>query len=268
MQSQTLKLEDIFNNDKYTASKLTEWFILENLYNSNLLTDIRGIQYNKYALEKKQKLIPLTPMFCDNIMLFTIVGQEQTNRRNNVLMLQEDLCSIYNTLIRKVFKDNNIRVVGHSVKCKKVIAYSNKGGDKYAGKIRESIKKLAHLQEIIDNYKRIYNKSNLEGAHICTYKIELADEVIDNLLPRLETALKQLREGNNLFYILDFDITQDLYNNIDYKELKDYFLQTGNFRMEKDINEDNKNCRFVILDNTSSVGLDCLTYIDTQNNTS
>ena len=97
MQSQTLKLEDIFNNDKYTASKLTEWFILENLYNSNLLTDIRGIQYNKYALEKKQKLIPLTPMFCDNIMLFTIVGQEQTNRRNNVLMLQEDLCSIYNS---------------------------------------------------------------------------------------------------------------------------------------------------------------------------
>jgi len=50
----------------------------------------------------------LTPIFCDNIMLFTLVPSEQTHKRNNVLMLQEDLCSIYNTLIRKVFKDNNI----------------------------------------------------------------------------------------------------------------------------------------------------------------
>jgi len=41
--------------EAYTASKLTEWFILENLYNSNLLTDIKGINYNKYAVEKKTK---------------------------------------------------------------------------------------------------------------------------------------------------------------------------------------------------------------------
>ena len=119
-----INIENVFTNETYTASKLTEWFMLETLYNSNLLTDIKGTNYNKYTLEKHQKLVPLTPMFCNNIMLFTIVGQEQTHTRNKVVMLQEDLCSIYNTLIRKVFKDNNIKIVPHSVKCKKIIAYN------------------------------------------------------------------------------------------------------------------------------------------------
>ena len=61
MQSQNftqtkINIENVFTKEAYTASKLTEWFILENLYNSNLLTDIRGIQYNKYALEKNPKI--------------------------------------------------------------------------------------------------------------------------------------------------------------------------------------------------------------------
>ena len=34
-------------------------------------------------------------------------------------------------------------------------------------------------------------------CYIFTYKIELADEVIDNLLPRLEKTLQQLKEGKS-----------------------------------------------------------------------
>ena len=39
-----ININNVFTKEKFTTSKLTEWFFIwENLYNSNLLTDIRGI---------------------------------------------------------------------------------------------------------------------------------------------------------------------------------------------------------------------------------
>ena len=63
-------------------------------------------------------------------------------------------------------------------------------------------------------------KKDLEDAYIITYKIELADEKIAELHPKLIKVLKELGELNNLFFLLDYDITKDYYNSADYILLK------------------------------------------------
>ncbi len=142
----------------YTASKLSEWFLLENLYNNNLICDIGHVEYTKYNTEKSVKLVPLTPLFCDNITLFSLVPMDYIEKKNNRIMLKINYCSIGNTLIRQILRDNNIRVVGHSVKCKMVIKYIvTKKNDGDNGLTRKGISKIKDVEDIEANYKRIFN---------------------------------------------------------------------------------------------------------------
>ena len=83
---------------------------MENLHDSNLLTDISNVNYNKYSTLDKQKLKDLTPKFCDNIMLFTIVPQDYTELKNGSISFKPAYCGTFNTQLRTVLKDNNIKV--------------------------------------------------------------------------------------------------------------------------------------------------------------
>ena len=83
---QTKKINEIFDKEKYTNRKLAEWFIRENTYENHMLTDIKNVNFNKYAVDKKLKLKPLTDPFCDNIMLFTLTLQENIEKINKVNM--------------------------------------------------------------------------------------------------------------------------------------------------------------------------------------
>ncbi len=264
----TVPIKNVFGDkDKYTDAKVSEWFILENLYNSNLLTDIKNINYNKYFTLDKQQLKNLTPKFCDNIMLFTIVPQEYTELKNKCIILKEEHCSTFNTLLRSVLKENNITVAKHSVKCKQTIKLYVSGKDteeNKCGKTRHNIYASPNFEKIKENYLRIYNKQDLNSAYIITYKLELADEEIKMLHPKLEKTLKQLQDGAILFYILDFDVTQDKLNNINYDKYKTFLLERNDFRMEGDTTK--TKARFIILNNCKSVGNNIITIIDTLTN--
>ena len=95
-------------------------------------------------------------------------------------MYKKSCTSEGNKTIRRVLKENNIKVVGHSVQCKMVIKYlleSKKNGDKSPnGKTREEIYKLTNLEQIENNYKRIYEKQDMQDAYIVKWKLELADQ--------------------------------------------------------------------------------------------
>ena len=82
------KISDVFSVEKYSASKLSQWFIQENSYNNYLLTDIKDVDYNKCYINKNVKLQPITSMFCDNIMIFTIIPQEQTEKLNKLIRIK------------------------------------------------------------------------------------------------------------------------------------------------------------------------------------
>ena len=99
-----MKISEIFDKESYTNRKVAEWFIKENTYDNHLLTDIKDVNFNKYHLQDKLNLQPLTDPFCDNIMLFTITPSSNIEKINNVSMYKKELCSMSNTLIRHIFK--------------------------------------------------------------------------------------------------------------------------------------------------------------------
>ena len=267
LQQMKVNVKEVFNKEKYSDAKMSEWFLKENTYDSHMLTDIKNVNPNKYFEIKAVKLEPLTPMFCDNIMLFSIIPAEHTEITNKKIMYKSSYCGTANTHIRQVFKDNNINIMPTSVKCKQTIKYSvGRDGDTQNGYIRNTVHKLDNIEEIKQQYYTKYNKSDTEDAYIVTYKIELADEEIHEMLPKLKTAMENT--FNKLFYsfyLLDFDITQDYYNNANYGELEEYLLNNPNFSMQ-DANT-KPNTRYVILNNKKYVGNNCLTYIDILENT-
>ena len=118
-----------------------------------------------------------------------------------------------------------------------------------------------------------YNKTDMQSAYIVTYKIALADEEINELIPKLEEALLQLKNGAIKFYLLDFDVTQDCYNNLDYKEQEiqllenvDFVKQVTSKKLKEFTDEEREHyfsARYKILENDKTVGLNGLTFLDT-----
>ena len=189
----TVDIKEIFpKENKYTAKKLNEWFVKENLYDDNLLCDISNVNYTKYHTAKRQKLIPLTPLFCDNIMLFTLQPVTEMDKHMGKLQLKESTCGFINTKIREILKANNIKVVGHSVKCKNTIKYNIDTKIKEDGKTIKNIKNIMLLKDYIEtDYYKVHKQTSLENAFVVSYKLELADENVDMLLPKLEIASAQ-----------------------------------------------------------------------------
>ncbi len=256
-KTQIRKITEIFDKEKYTNRKVAEWFIKENTYDNHLLTDIKDVNFNKYNLQDKLNLQPLTDPFCDNIMLFTLTPADNIEKLNKVNMYKKDLCSISNRLLRHIFKKYNIKLAGQSVKCKKAIKYYAETRDKekeaFNSQTRQALKELHYIKKIEEKYKTIYEKTNLDDAYIITYKVELADENITELHPKLICVLKELGLINNLFFLLDFDITRDYYNSADYQELKQHMQKYFN-RLEDD------NITYKIIENNKNVGCNCVTY--------
>ena len=258
-KTESKKIYEIFDKEKYTDHKVAEWFIKEQTYDNHMLTDIKDVNYNKYATQTSLKLKPLTEPFCDNIMLFTIVPEDQIQEINKVKMYKKELCGISNTLLRYVFKKHDIKLVGQSVKCKKAIKYyaGTKDNDGFISQTRQALREIYNMPLREKKYKTKYNKENLNDAYIITYKVELADENIEELHHKLENVLEELGQLNNLFFLLDFDITKDLYNSADYRELKEHMRNYFNILEE---NYENDKTRYVIVDNKKNVSSTCITY--------
>ena len=119
-----IKINDVLDKESYTNQKISEWFIKENCYNNKLLTDIGRVNVNKYYTKSDSKLTPVTDIFCDNIMVFTIVPVENTEKRNNMQMYKEKHCGIGNTYIRQILKDCNIKP--EQINCKKQLIIKKK----------------------------------------------------------------------------------------------------------------------------------------------
>ena len=117
-------IQDVFiKEEKYTNAKLSDWFLLENSYESNLITDIKDVEYTTYKTAENKNLVPITPLFCDNVTLFNLVPLEHIEKKNSKDMYNKTYTSSGNKLIRQVLRENNIKVVGHSVQCKMVVKY-------------------------------------------------------------------------------------------------------------------------------------------------
>ena len=90
--------------------------------------------------------------------------------------------------VRKLHKKITDRTHVQQVVNYYVTSKSKEKDKSIQGKTREQIYKLENLEDIKKNYMRIYNRQDLQDAYIVKWKLELADQEIKDLSPRLRNA--------------------------------------------------------------------------------
>ena len=187
-----------------------------------LVSDVGDIKPTKYYSEKYKKLTPITEPFIDTIMIFKLIDKSKTFKQNGTVLIDKEICGLWNTTIRKVAKTHGIELPKHGVVCKKPIKYVK--ADLKEGEIDKSINRdavrniLTKLQ--VENYKQLTNRPNLNDAYILPIKIELADEDLNTLHRKLTLILEELEQYDNQIYLLDVDITRDFAGTFDKQNCK------------------------------------------------
>ena len=258
------KANNLINSD-YEANKFIDYLLFENAYKDEngqcLVSDVGDIEPTKYYSEKHKKLTPITEPFIDTIMIFKLIDGASTYKQNGVMLVDKEICGLWNTKIRKIAKKYNIELPKHGVVCKKPIKYVKcnlKNGEKDNSINRDAVRKILTDQQF-HNYKQLNNKTDLNDAYILPIKIELADEDLDTLHDKLDNFLKELKEYENQIYLLDVDITRDYAGTFNKNELEKHLTENHDFRLEGSTNYEATR---TILNNTKSVGTGTLTYID------
>ena len=185
-KGETHKVKDLINAD-YEANKFIEYLLFENAHKDEngqcLVSDVGGINPTKYYSENYKRLTPITPAFIDTIMLFKLIDCTNTFKQNGSVLVDKEICGLWNTKIRKIAKNHEIELPKHGVVCKKTIKYvkSNlKDGEKDNSINRDAVRNILTNSQV-ENYKQLTNKPNLNDAYILPIKIELADENLDTL---------------------------------------------------------------------------------------
>ena len=111
-------------NGDYEANKFIDYLLFENAHKDektgqNLVSDVGGINPTKYYTEKNKKLQPITPPFVDTLMLFKLIDEQNTVKQNGTVLIDKEICGLWNTKIRKTAKKYNIELPKHGVVCKK-----------------------------------------------------------------------------------------------------------------------------------------------------
>ena len=262
---------EIFNakdllNSTYEASKFIEYLTFENAHKDeetgqSLTSDISKINPTKYYTHNEQQLEEITAPFIDNIMLYKLIDEKQTIRRNNTILIHEKTCGFWNSKIRETAKKYKLELPAHGVVCKKPVKLIKtlKGTETDLSRYRESITKILTLQQK-ENYKQQTNSTDLNKAFIMPVKVELADENVYKIHDKLEGFLNELNEFENQIYLLDLDITKDYSGTFNKRELEEYLILNYNFKRQDEPEYNGET--LTIINNDKTVGTGCLTALD------
>jgi len=253
-------------NSTYEANKFIEYLTFENAHKDedtgqSLTSDISKINPTKYYTHKDQQLKEITAPFIDNIMLYKLIDEKQTIRRNGTILIHEKTCGFWNSKIRETAKKYNIGLPPHGVVCKKPVKLIKalKGNDKDLSRYRESVNKILTTTQR-NNYKQQTNRADLNNAFIMPIKIELADENVYKIHDKLKGFLNELNEFENQIYLLDLDITRDYSGTFNKRELEEYLIANYNFKRQDETEYNGET--LTIINNDKTVGTGCLTALD------
>ena len=217
------------------------WLLCKNM-DQNLLTNIGNINYCNEE-KKVDVLIAITEKFCDNTMVIKITDGRDCESLGN-MKLTEGAVGAFNRYIRSAFR--GLTLTRHGVRAKLPVCLEGRGNISWPAK-----------QIAANDLKEIRRK--YQNPIVAPYKVELADAKIETVLCKLPDIFKYLAQEH--YYLLDFDITQDFAGIFNKAEMISYLKSNfDNFCYPGEYaNKDVGNvCRFV--DNNSSVGIDCLTW--------
>ncbi|XP_065207970.1 uncharacterized protein LOC135836843 [Planococcus citri] len=227
-------------------------FVLEDLLKKNLVTDIGNIIYTagEDLLSSRQNMsvTDISEPFCDNIILAKIYNDyscEKQKPRKMPYTVKKNITSFSINYLKRKFN----QFLGTSTSSQPTysvrtdgLAYSlwNMNNGRANG-IKEIIREK-NLTYIIEQ--------KFHDPVYMIFKIDLADENFTTLLDQLPMILQELQR--NHYFLLDLDITQDLTGIFNKKEMCNFLKRNKEFR--ENFNE--------IVDNDTSVGIDCLTWVN------
>lgn len=232
------------NYSKIKSETLIGTFCKENL--NTLITDVGHINYTEnYTEDRKNLFQPITESFCDNILVLKILSNKDMTSEK---LVNANICGANNSYLRGKF--SKYKLMGHGVKAKKPTSVNF---NKIPSTIMEIIpsKRMAQIKEQ-------FGKDG--GFVILPYKIELADVKLTELLKDLPEILSDIE--HNLFFLSDFDITQDFTGIFDKRQMEQYLIDNYNFSFPKDQNLETEH---IIVENDNTVGLNCLTWVSNCN---
>jgi hypothetical protein len=210
-------IEDSTNN--VNPSKYHE-AIFNSMLIDSCLGDNKNVNINKYFTSKANLLEPVSEMFCDNIMLYKIITEEDTIKENKLVLFNTNMRNITNFEIKEAFSRCNIILHPLDVKIKHIISATSVNTKSYI------------LSRINENLR--------QGNYIATFKISLSDFKLQDLLEKMPNVIDKLAEKG--YKILDVDITKDFKGSFNEDDVKQIF----------------KGYEFIILPSFSNTCVSCV----------
>ena len=235
---------------------IAEHILKENIHEENLINDIADVDYTKRHQGKTHlQEIEGFGLFVDDLYIYGYLGREDIvytpkggvsctqGANGSACCIVEMLRSIVRQTIGKNSNMPHINIM-HTVEI----------GNQTNSSI---LKTVVEIEKKTPIRKKWEERTLKKAFGVFVAKVDVSNIPIQELqkyTPELEKSLFA-----NGYYIYCVDYTRDFSGTMDKKELIAYLLEDGDFREEGDTSDmDRPN---VILNNSSSVGQNVLTYI-------
>ena len=95
-----------FKKDKNLCEDILTFLIKEAYYNK-LVSDIGDVDFNK-DVTNKTSLKEISNLFCDNIILYGLIKQNNIYYDKNRILIKESVIGYYNKTVKEVFDKHGI----------------------------------------------------------------------------------------------------------------------------------------------------------------
>ena len=239
-----------------SAANITEHILKENIHEDNLINDIANVDYTKGHQGKTHlQEIEGFGLFVDDLYIYGYLGKEDIAYlpKGGISCTQGAngaACCIIEMLRSRVRqtigKNSNMPHIN--------IMHTVEIGNQTNSSILKTVVGIEKKTPIRKKWEEINNK---KAFGVFVVKADVSNIPIQEL-QRYTPDLEKLLFANG-YYIYCVDYTRDFSGTMDKKELIDYLREDGNFRMEGETsNIEHEN---IILNNSSSVGCNVLTYM-------
>ena len=239
-----------------SAAKIAEHILKENIHEENLINDIANVDYTKGHQGKTHlQEIEGFGLFVDDLYIYGYLGREDIaynptggisctqGANGSACCIVEMLRSLVRQTIGKNSNMPHINIM-HTVE---ITNQTNSS----------ILKTVAEIEKKAPIRKKWEERTTRQAFGVFVAKVDVSNIPIQELqkyTPELEKSLFA-----NGYYVYCVDYTRDFSGTMDKKELIVYLLEEENFKMEGEPSDiENPN---IILNNSSSVGRNVLTYI-------
>lgn len=251
-ETQQISAQELINKKVNTTS------ILEEIAAINIKNDTSGINYNRKGYKGYKKNV-ISEIFCDNLIIYGLTLDKNCTG-HKCLELERYRNYIYagcRDYLGLVPTPKNIKPVGISKKEDVGVKDIN---DKNNYVIID--KKDKDLYFIHNPDEKEYYDSNPDETPVFRkqlFKISCPDMEYKELLQNLSRLLLKFRSYG--LFLHDIDFTRDYGGSFDKDELINHLIRTRQYKREGDHGQLDEGDK-IILNNTHSVGNNCLTYLE------